>query len=152
MTKHQARECVFLLLYEIDVRQDPSESLNDLFAVTEEALDLHFTERVRDMVQGVLAQQENLDAIITKYSPKRSLKRIPAINRSILRLALYELNQEPDTPRNVVISEAVTLTHAYAYEEDTSFVNGVLGAYVRDLDQQSTAAGEEAEHALDSGD
>jgi N utilization substance protein B len=105
-------------------------------------------ERVKKIVSGVLSQVEELDEIIASYSKQRSLNRVPAINRSILRLALYELKNISDTPVNVVVSEAVQLSQGYAYPEDTSFVNGVLGAYVRAMPK---AEKEDEENGTGSG-
>lgn len=147
MTKHETREYAFLLLYEAMVRAEEIDSIEALYASTEEMLELPVPERVKRYVSGVLSQAEELDQIIEAHSKQRSLSRVPAINRSILRLALYELKNMPDTPVNVVISEAVQLSQAYAYAEDTAFVNGVLGAYAR----SEKAAKEDAGNGADSG-
>ncbi len=148
MTKHETREFAFLLLYETMLRGETSESLEALYQSTEELLERTVTPGVKRYVSGVLSCAEQLDSIIEQYSEKRALNRVAAINRTILRLALYELRTMPETPVNVVISEAVALSQAYAYAEDTAFINGVLGAYVRNNMQ---AAGEEADHGADSG-
>ena len=95
-----------------------------------------------------MSQTEELDNIISEYSKQRSLNRVPAVNRSILRLALYELKNLPQTPVNVVISEAVHLSQAYAYAEDTAFINGVLGAYAR----SKPAVKEDTADGTNSGD
>lgn len=147
MTKHETREYAFLLLYEAMVRAEEIDSIEDLYTSTEEMLELPVPERVKRYVSGVLSQAQELDQIIEAHSKQRSLSRVPAINRSILRLALYELKNMPDTPVNVVISEAVQLSQAYAYAEDTAFVNGVLGAYAR----SEKAAKEDTGNGADSG-
>lgn len=147
MTKHETREYAFLLLYEAMVRAEEIDSIEVLYASTEEMLELPVPERVKRYVSGVLSQAQELDQIIEAHSKQRSLSRVPAINRSILRLALYELKNMPDTPVNVVISEAVQLSQAYAYAEDTAFVNGVLGAYAR----SEKAAKEDTGNGADSG-
>ena len=114
----------------------------------EEMLELPVPEKVKQYVSGVMSQTEELDNIISEYSKQRSLNRVPAVNRSILRLALYELKNLPQTPVNVVISEAVHLSQAYAYAEDTAFINGVLGAYAR----SKPAVKEETADGTNSGD
>ncbi len=147
MTKHESREYAFLLLYETLLRSEPPEPLEDIFLATEETLDLAPTEAVKETVAAVLAEQDELDAIISQYSATRKVNRVAAINRTILRLALFELRHKPETPVNVVISEAVMLSRAYAYPEDTSFINGVLGNYARDR----AKANEENENGTDLG-
>ena len=114
----------------------------------EEMLELPVPEKVKQYVSGVMSQTEELDNIISEYSKQRSLNRVPAVNRSILRLALYELKNLPQTPVNVVISEAVHLSQAYAYAEDTAFINGVLGAYAR----SKPAVKEDTADGTNSGD
>lgn len=136
MTRHEIREYAFLLLYEALIRSEEIESMEALYADTEEMLELPVPEKVKRYVDGAMTQAAELDEIIATYSKRRALCRVPAINRAILRLALYELCQMPETPVNVVVSEAVQLSQAYAYPEDTAFINGVLGAYVR---QRQTA-------------
>ena len=131
MTKHETREYAFLLLYEAMVRTEELNTIEDLYASTEEMLELPIPEKVKQYVSGVMSQTEELDSIIAAHSKQRSLNRVPAVNRSILRLALYELKNMPQTPVNVVISEAVHLSQAYAYPEDTAFINGVLGKLVK---------------------
>lgn len=148
MTKHETREYAFLLLYEAMVRAEEIDSIEDLYTSTEEMLELPVPDRVKRYVSGVLSQAQELDQIIESHSKQRSLNRVPAINRSILRLALYELKNMPATPVNVVISEAVQLSQTYAYAEDTAFVNGVLGAYAR----SERAAKEDAGDGTNSGD
>jgi N utilization substance protein B len=148
MTKHETREYAFLLLYEAMVRAEELNTIEELYASTEEMLEHPVPERVKKIVSGVLSQVEELDEIIASYSKQRSLNRVPAINRSILRLALYELKNISDTPVNVVVSEAVQLSQGYAYPEDTSFVNGVLGAYVRAMPK---AEKEDEENGTGSG-
>ncbi len=153
MTKHEIREYAFLLLYESVVRAEELESVEELYASTEEMLEILIPAKVKQYVNGVLSEVETLDKIIASYSKQRSLKRVPAINRTILRLALYELRNMPQTPVNVVVSEAVQLSQAYAYPEDTAFVNGVLGAYVRQIKsaQQECIEKEAVADGADSG-
>lgn len=148
MTKHETREYAFLLIYEAMVRAEELDSVESLYASTEEMLELPVPARVKQYVNGVLSQAETLDQIIASHSKQRSLNRVPAINRSILRLALYELKNMPQTPVNVVISEAVQISQAYAYPQDTAFINGVLGAYAR----TKPAAKEDTADGTNSGD
>ena len=148
MTKHETREYAFLLLYEAMVRTEELNTIEDLYASTEEMLELPIPEKVKQYVSGVMSQTEELDSIIAAHSKQRSLNRVPAVNRSILRLALYELKNMPQTPVNVVISEAVHLSQAYAYPEDTACINGVLGAYAR----SKPAAKEDTADGTNSGD
>jgi N utilization substance protein B len=78
------------------------------------------------LVEGVAAHQENLDALIRQYSEHWRLERMAAVDRNLLRLALYELFHQPDIPTKVVINEAVELAKRYGSEDSGAFVNGIL--------------------------
>ena len=129
MTRHETRECAFYILFEMQFQNDTAE---ELFQVAEEADLLPITDAVKEMVNGVVAHEAELDVIISAYSTKRVINRIPKINLSILRLALYEIRYDAQMPMNAAIAEAISLAKAYGYQEDISFINGVLGNYARD--------------------
>ena len=129
MTRHETRECAFYILFEMQFQNDTAE---ELFQVAEEADLLPITDAVKEMVNGVVALEAELDEIISAYSTKRVINRIPKINLSILRLALYEIRYDAQMPMNAAIAEAISLAKAYGYQEDISFINGVLGNYARD--------------------
>ncbi len=135
MTKHQCRENAFLLLFEASFRDDTPE---ELYSVAEEIAEIGINDNVKKIVEGVISHTDEIDGIIASYSTKRAVNRIPRINLIILRMAIYELLNIPETPVNVVVSEAVGLSEIYAIPEDTSFINGVLGAYVRTLPPRIT--------------
>jgi N utilization substance protein B len=78
------------------------------------------------LVEGVAAHQEELDALIRQYSEHWRLERMAAVDRNLLRLALYELLHEPEVPAKVVINEAVELAKRFGSEESGSFINGIL--------------------------
>lgn len=86
--------------------------------------------RVRALVTGVLDKREELDYEIERASEHWSVARMPLIDRTILRLGLYELTAD-ETPVGVVVSEAVRLAKTYSTERSGSFVNGVLAALAR---------------------
>ena len=129
MTRHETRECAFYILFEMQFQEDTPEVL---FQIAEEYAILPISDAVKEMVNGVVMHQAELDEIISAYSTTRVLNRIPKINLSILRLALYEIRYDAQMPMNAAISEAISLAKAYGYQEDISFVNGVLGNYARD--------------------
>ncbi len=87
---------------------------------------------IYDLVTGAVRHAKETDDIIEKYSPKRELDRIPGISRAVLRLALYELKYCLDTPESVVINEAVEMTKRFSLPDDSRFINGLLGAYIRE--------------------
>ena len=130
MTKTQCRENAFLLLFEASLRDDTPE---ELYRLAEEVGEIEINDRVRSLVEGVLARADELDSIVASYSKKRAVSRIPRVNLILLRMAIYELQNIPETPVNVAVSEAVNLAQKYAGSEVSAFINGVLGAYSRSL-------------------
>ncbi len=109
------------------------DTVDELFEAAEMIDDILLNDEVRALVEGIKERAEELDAVAAKYSRNRSLARIPRINLAVLRLAVYEALYDDKVPVNVAISEAVKLTEKYAQEPDVAFVNGVLGAFSRDL-------------------
>jgi len=92
----------------------------------------HFQERdkvpayLTKLVEGVAAHQGELDALIKEHSEHWRLERMAAVDRNLLRLALFELLHQPAIPAKVVINEAVELAKRYGSEESGSFINGIL--------------------------
>lgn len=126
MTRREIRDCAFKLLFEKLLRDDPIE---DLYEIAEEIEGFTVNEDVKKLVEGVLENSTMLDKKIASFSSTRSISRIPKVNLAILRIAFYEILNDEKTPVNAAISEAVLLSEAYSYKEDTSFINGILGAF-----------------------
>ena len=131
MTRREVRDCAFKIVFEQLLRNDDVE---ELFEIADEVDEITVDDQVRGLVLGVVGHAEELDAIIGKYSKSRAVSRISKLNLAILRLALYEAIYEENTPVNAAISEAIKLSQTYTYQEDTSFINGVLGAFSRDAE------------------
>ncbi len=132
VTRHDIRESEFMIIFEKMFREESVSELLDI-ALDNEAITVN--DEVKETVEGVFANLEQIDGIISSFSEKRNLSRMPKINLAILRLAIYEILYKSDiAPIKVVINEAVGLAGKYALDPDVSFVNGVLGAYSRSLE------------------
>ena len=128
--RRDVRESAFILSFEMLFRDD---SIDEIFEAASMIDDIVLNDDVRALVSGIMDKREELDAMISKYSKNRAIIRIPRINVAVLRLAVYEALYDDKVPVNVAISEAVKLTEKYAQDADVSFVNGVLGAFSRDI-------------------
>ncbi len=126
--RRDVRESAFLLTFEMLFRND---NIDELIEIAKENDAIIINDEVVELARGIEEKSGVLDEIISRYSNKRAVNRIPKINLAILRLAIYEANYDEKVPVNVAISEAVALAEKYAYDSDISFVNGVLGAYSR---------------------
>jgi len=92
-----------------------------------------------DCIKGVIQNLAGLDAEIGKFAPAWPLSQISAVDRNILRLAIYELQFAKDTPPGAVINEAIELAKTYGSETSPRFINGVLGSAHEN--QEATATG-----------
>jgi N utilization substance protein B len=81
---------------------------------------------LQELVAGVAAHLEELDALIARYSEHWRLERMTAVDRNLLRLAIVELLYHPEIPPKVVLNEAVELAKRYGSESSGAFVNGIL--------------------------
>ncbi|MGH9167499.1 MAG: transcription antitermination factor NusB [Acidimicrobiia bacterium] len=89
------------------------------------------TGRARRLVEGVLTCREELDRTLEEVAQGWRVERMPPVDRSLLRLGLYELRHQPETPVGVVISEAVRLAKEFSTERSGAFVNGVLATLAK---------------------
>ena len=121
MTRREIRNCAFILIYEKLLRDDPIE---ELYETANEIEEITVNDSVKILVESVL-------------EPK--ITRIPKINLAILRIAFYEILYDDLTPVNAAINEAVLLSQAYSYKEDTAFINGVLSSFAKSLSQETPA-------------
>jgi N utilization substance protein B len=120
-TRRAARERALSLLYEAEVKGvGPGRLLEELPAPP--------PPFVCELVEGVAREQARIDEVIAGFAVDWAVDRMPAVDRNVLRLAVYELAHRPEIPVGAVISEAVELAKAYSTEESGRFVNGVLSA------------------------
>lgn len=128
--RHRAREIVLEVLYRLEIEACPMEEALERYRDSLEGKDIRpFVERI---VGGVMKEKPALDAMIDKYADKWALNRMPVIDRNILRMSIYELENETDVPASVTINEAVELANAYSTDDSGRFVNGILGHIVKD--------------------
>ena len=128
MTRHEVREQAFILIFESLFRDDTPDEIIEVAKENEEFL---INDDVISMFKGTIEKISEIKEKISKYSEKRQYERIPKVNIAILSLAIYEA-MYTEMPINAAISEAVIIAKDYTYDSDVSFVNGILGAFSRD--------------------
>lgn len=89
--------------------------------------------RAGHLFSGVTNQIDELDAEIEAASEHWSVARMPVVDRNILRIGLFELKHDPDTPTAVIVTEAVRMAQTYSTERSGSFVNGVLATLAKEI-------------------
>lgn len=130
MSRRLARELTFQILFQIDIGRMPwqeavKNTLNEYRLSDEER---RFIEEV---VRGIVSECRTLDDALSRISSEWTLSRMAGTDRSILRLAAYELLFREDIPAEVSINEAVELAKKYGEEDSGRFVNGILGALIK---------------------
>lgn len=123
LNRTEAREKIMIILYQIDL-YDKDKIPYDLESVFHENLEID-NKFVRDIVNGVLDKKDSIDKIISKYLENWDLDRLGKTDRAILRLSTYEMLYY-NTPKVVVINEAVELAKKYSDEKIVKLINAVL--------------------------
>ena len=123
----RARSLALQVLYEVDIANHPPADIYKL-RLEDMPLSDELSDFARQIIFGVLPLTTILDQIIAKYAPEWPLDQIAAIDRNILRMALWEFAVSHDTPIKVAINEAVELAKQYGSDSAPRFINGVLGA------------------------
>lgn len=131
ISRHQMRENAFILIFERIFHDD---SVEELLNTAKECGDMEITSAVEEMFKGVESNKVIIDETISAHLKKWTMSRISKVSLAILRLGVWEILFCDDVEDDIVVSECVRLATEYAYEEDVSFVNGVLGNIVRGKD------------------
>jgi N utilization substance protein B len=132
MSRRIARELALQALFQLDFNQTtPEEALQ---SVCEERQEVSPTAReyAHRLLIGTLEQKAAIDAVISKTSKDWKVDRMAGVDRNIVRMALYEMDYGTENlSAGVIINEAVELAKAFATEESSKFVNGILGSLVK---------------------
>jgi N utilization substance protein B len=125
--RRKARVLALQALYEIDaVGHKPEESVDNL--LDSEHLSEDNLAFVRDLVTGVVSNKGKIDEMIEQFAPAWPIAQIPIVDRSILRLAIFEILLDNRVPVKVAINEAVELAKSFGGDASPRFINGVLGS------------------------
>jgi transcription antitermination protein NusB len=120
--RHKARKRALDFLFEADIRNQDPVQIHDSRA----ASDLSEAEYAYYLLQGVQGNRLKIDELIISYAEGWDLDRMPALDRNILRIGLFELLWSKDVPSDVVISEALLLSEENSTPDSTRYINGVL--------------------------
>jgi transcription antitermination protein NusB len=136
-SRRKARECALQMLFAADVAEATSDEVVRSYwaELGEPDLDDTAREFATRLASGTLANLASLDDRIRSRAEHWRISRMAVVDRNILRLAVYEFLHEP-TPRTVAINEALEIARRFSTYEATQFINGILDAIKRDLDEQ----------------
>ncbi len=142
--RHLGRIIALQTLYEQELRIDANDTDFDVVAVLERNIaryeeTIDDVEFIKNLVNGVSRAAEQLDATLQPVAPEWPIDQIARMDRIVLRIGLYELENDPDVPAKVVINEAVELAKAFGGDNSSKFVNGVLGTVLRNREAAQVA-------------
>lgn len=145
ISRHYCRIIALQSLYEGDFRQG-KEKIKDITErnLNETTQDIEKTDKdfIYSLIDGVIKNQKEIDEIIKVAAPEWPINQIAAIDRSVLRIGIFEMLYLKEIPPKVAINEAIELGKAFGGENSGKFVNGVLGTVYRnsDLYEESNSA------------
>ena len=149
MTRTMARQMAVQLSFACSAGSDinPEDFFQDEYFRALPAEDAIFSERpdevqqkyILSIVNGVAQHMEELDGLISRYSRGWKIGRISKTALAVLRVALYEILYVEDVPASAAINEAVEQAKSYDDPETVSFINGILGSYMREKDGETAA-------------
>lgn len=133
MTRHEARETAFIILFEKLFR--PDDSIDEIVSSAEESDFFQVNDFILSVTGKAGEKQDEIDGMIEKNLVGWTIKRISKVSLAVLRLAVCEILYFDDIPVSVSINEAVEITKKYSTAQDASFVNGVLGSVSKSVSE-----------------
>ncbi len=143
--RHLSRSIVVQTLYEWDFDNCDNAKIDAILErnIMEFAPGIEDDQFARDLIKGILENQEKINEIITKTAPEWPLEQINLIDRNVLRIGIYELllGKREEVPPKVAINEAIELAKSFGGETSGKFVNGVLGTIYRAIGEPGKEEG-----------
>jgi N utilization substance protein B len=126
--RSKARKQALDLLYEADIRGASAADLLIARDLPQDGPDARpIREFTRELISGVTANKRKIDELITTYAQGWDMDRLPALDRNILRLGIYEIVWTPELSEGIAIDEALNLAKELSTEESAGYIHGVLG-------------------------
>lgn len=126
--RSKARKQALDLLYEADIRSTSAADLLELRDTTEDGPDARpIRDFTKELIAGVAENRRKIDELITTYAQGWDMDRLPAVDRNILRLGIFEIVWNADLDDGIAIDEALTLAKELSTDESAGYIHGVLG-------------------------
>jgi len=143
--RRKARVCALQMLFQFDVAKPRIDDLVQLYwsSFSDDFDPLGEIDRdfSNNLALGTASHIDDIDRLIKSRAENWRISRMAVVDRNILRLAIYEFLYESETPKTVVINEALEIARKFSTFEATQFINGILDAIKRDLESQPNATG-----------
>lgn len=134
--RRKARIIALQALFELDSTEHRlSDVIQERLAEQPDETDTDTRTFIETLVTGVRSSTDKLDTALSKYMTERPISQVSPVDRSVMRMALFEFGIWKETPYQIVINEAVQLAKEYGAESSARLVNAVLGAAVDHMDE-----------------
>lgn len=132
MSRRKAREIALQALFQFDFTKNDDENLIEMLIKETKGLNQQSILFTREIINGTIANLEAIDATIKTVSNDWKIERMAAVDRNIVRMAVYELKfNSEDTAPKIIINEAIEIAKIFGSDESSRFVNGILGALIK---------------------
>ena len=132
-TRRKSRELTMQMLFQGDLGKQTPEEVRKLFWPSRDDVDEETRGFAEDLHRVACVRVEEIDKIIEDHSQNWRIERMAVVDRNLLRTAIAEMLEYPNTPAAIVINESLEVAKRYAAPESIQFLNGVLDAVARDL-------------------
>lgn len=135
-TRRKAREYALQMLFQWDITHDPIEQIAATFWENQDEL-AAVVEFARLLVTRTIEHAEEIDALIQRHAEHWRLDRMTTVDRNLLRMATQEFLYDQETPKTVVINEAIEIARRFSAQESPQFINGILDSVKKELERES---------------
>ena len=134
-TRHKARECALQMLFAFDLTGGDTATLTSNYwhELGEADIDHKTRAFANQLVAGTIEKVDVIDNVIRSRAEHWRIERMAVMDRIILRLAVYEFLEQPETPGRVIINEALELARTFSTDDAVRFINGILDGIRRRL-------------------
>lgn len=138
-TRRKSRELVLQMLFQADMGKQPADDVRKTFWATRTDVDDEVRGFAEDLFRVANDRADEINGLIERHTRHWKMDRMAAVDRNLLRAAVAEFLGYPETPRPIVINEALEIAHRFSSPESVQFINGVLDSVGKDLAQQAPA-------------
>jgi len=134
-SRRKARECALQMLFQWDLGKDSPENVERLFWSNTRWIEDEAMRRfANELFQGAVGAAAEIDHLIVTHAENWRMERMPAVDRNILRMGIYEMLHCKETPPVVVINEALEIARRFSGEDAVQFINGVLDSIRKQIE------------------
>jgi len=128
--RRKARELALQMLYQFDVSGNPPETITATFEELQKSKP-NTREFATKILQGTVDHLDKIDEMITAQADNWRLSRMAVVDRNIIRMSVYEFLYEDDTPKLVIIDEAIEIAKKFGTQKSSQFINGILDGILK---------------------